>query len=117
MNYEDYVVEKLIALENYTFSTKDVNEDSIKIGKLLIEAYHLARLRGYGAEIASIGYYITTSVEKNNEKVLFYPERVDVKLVVKYLKENAPDKIIGEFLFESKTPKKEKRTAGFGSNL
>lgn len=50
MNYEDYVVEKLIALGNYTFSTKDVNEDSIKIGKLLIEAYHLARLRGYGAE-------------------------------------------------------------------
>lgn len=116
MKYEDYVVEKMMALEKFVIQAKNENEDALKIGKFLLEAYHLARLKGYGAEIASIGYYISTSVETINEKVNFYPERVDVRLLIKYLKENSPDKIINDFFFKEKK-KEEKRTAGFTSDL
>lgn len=120
MKYEDYVVEKLIALEKFVIQAENKNEDTIKIGKFLVEAYHLARLRGYGAEIASVGYYISTSVEIINEKVKFYPERIDLKLLIKYLKEYNADKIINDFFFdknENDKNKEVKRTAGFGSDL
>ena len=120
MKYEDYVVEKLMALEKFVIQAKTENEDTLKIGKFLVEAYHLARLRGYGAEIASVGYYISTSVEIVNEKVMFYPERIDVRLLIKYLKEYSADKTINDFFFnknENDKNKEVKRTAGFASDL
>lgn len=122
MKYEDYVVEKMMALEKFVIQAENKNEDIIKIGKFLIEAYHLARLRGYGAEIASVGYYVSTSVEIIDEKVNFYPERIDVKLLIKYLKEYSADKTINDFFFNKKdnnleNEKGPRRTAGFTSNL
>lgn len=122
MKYEDYVVEKLMALEKFVIQAKNKEEDIVKIGKFLVEAYHLARLRGYGTEIASVGYYVSTSVEIIDEKVNFYPERIDVKLLIKYLKEYSAVKTINDFFFNKKDNNAEnenskRRTAGFGSDL
>lgn len=117
MNYEDYVTEKLMLLEKFVLEAKNQEDDLIKQGKFLLEAYHLARLRGYGAEIASVGYYISTSIEVRNERTFFFPERIDMRLIVKYLKEFNADQIIKDFFFNKKKEKVERRSAGFTSEL
>lgn len=120
MKYEDYVIDKMVSLEEYISKEKEnLSTKDIKVAKLLLEAYHLARLRGYGAEIASITYYISTTVEYDeNGSTIFNPNKVNIDLLSTYLVENNANKTLTDFLLKkNEKSKEERRTAGFGSNL
>ena len=117
MKYEDYIMDKIVALEKFIKNEDLLDKNEITIAKALIEAHRIARLRGHGAEIAGVAYYIDSAVDTDKKgNTVFYATKVEFELIRDYLKKYNATKIIGDFFFNEKK-KEEKRTAGFGSDL
>lgn len=117
MKYEDYIMDKVVALEKFIKNEEILDKNEISVAKALLEAHRIARLRGFGAEIAGVAYFIDSAVytDKNNN-TLFYATKVELQLIRDYIKKHNVNNIVGDFFFKEKK-KEDKRTAGFTSDL